>query len=130
LNQGLDGGVVMTLGGQTFNHRRGDVDSPYCDDDAACEEGDLCTRDLCTAGGCVHLPLNVDDLNPCTQDTCTSGFGPMHTSDPLCCLSNGACDDLQECTIDSCELNRCVHRGVFSCESSGDPTVRRVNRDN
>jgi hypothetical protein len=129
LNQGLNGGVSLTLGGQGFNHRRGDVDSPYCDDDAACGDGNLCTTDQCTPGGCVHLPLNLDDLNPCTQDSCTPEMGPLHALDPLCCLSAGACDDQQDCTVDTCEANRCVHRASQSCGSLWDPTVQRRERN-
>lgn len=128
LNQGMDGGTPLTLAGQGFNHRRGDVDSPYCVDDAACEDADLCTTDQCTPGGCIHLPANLDDLNPCTQDSCTSAMGPMHALDPLCCVSDSYCDDQQDCTVDTCEVNHCVHRGSQSC-GTGDPLVHRRDRN-
>jgi hypothetical protein len=47
--------VPLTVGGAPFDHKRGDLDSPYCVDDAACDDLNPCTRDRCTAGGCRHL---------------------------------------------------------------------------
>jgi hypothetical protein len=45
----------LTLGGQNFDHKRGDLDSPYCADNAECADANPCTTDRCTAGGCRHL---------------------------------------------------------------------------
>jgi len=77
--------VVMTLGGQLFDHARGDLDSPYCDDHASCDDGDPCTSDSCSPGGCVH--------------TETAG----------CCEADLECADGNTCTQDSCEANQCVN---------------------
>ena len=62
--------VLMKLNGLTFDHTRGDADSPYCEDDVSCDDGSACTADHCSTGGCLHDPVVCDDGNPCTTDTC------------------------------------------------------------
>jgi hypothetical protein len=80
----FNSGVVMTLGGVQFDHARGDLDSPYCDDHASCDDGDPCTSDSCSPGGCVHTEI--------------AG----------CCEVDSECADGNSCTQDSCEANQCV----------------------
>jgi hypothetical protein len=72
---GEPGSLALTLGGEVFNHDRGDLDSPFCADDAACGDGDACTTDTCTAGGCALAPVVCDDGDPCTTDTCAPSSG-------------------------------------------------------
>ena len=92
-----------------------------------CDDGDACTTlDTCQSGVCVGgPPLDCDDSNPCTSDSCNSLTGCVNTNEPdgtICgsgigctdnplCLSgvcqapvanNTNCDDLFECTIDVC----------------------------
>jgi hypothetical protein len=58
--------LSLTLDGQPFDHSRGDLDSPYCGDDASCDDGDPATGDLCTPGGCRYKRItDVDILCPC-----------------------------------------------------------------
>jgi slime mold repeat-containing protein len=77
-------GVLITLNGIGFDHQRGDLDSPYCEDDASCADGDLCTADSCSPGGCRHNPI------------------------PGCCVSDSQCDDGNACTLDQCVDNQCA----------------------
>lgn len=44
----------LTWLGSSFDHKRGDLDSPWCEDDAACDDGDPCTVEACTPGGCAR----------------------------------------------------------------------------
>jgi len=46
--------VPLTINGYSFDHVRGDLDSPFCADAAACDDGNACTTDLCLPGGCAH----------------------------------------------------------------------------
>ena len=85
---GNNGGVLMTLSGARFDHARGDLDSPYCDDDAACDDQDLCTADACSPGGCLHDPV------------------------PGCCVADSECNDAAACTQDLCVDHQCVHPPV------------------
>lgn len=65
-----------------------------------CDDGDACTVDLCTGGGCQHVPMNCDDQNSCTVDSCASG---------ICQHASMDCDDGDACTVDSCQNGACVH---------------------
>ena len=59
---------------------------------APCDDGDLCTlKDQCAEGECVwSIPLNCDDSNPCTDDSCDGESGCVHV------VHDGACDDLRK----------------------------------
>jgi slime mold repeat-containing protein len=155
---GFNSGVVMTLGGSQFDHSRGDLDSPYCDDDAACDDEVVCTADSCSPGGCLHSaiagccvvdsecndgnpctqdrcqanqcanPPAIDDFNVCTQDLCDPESGPVHLPIENCCLSDTVCNDFNDCTRDSCEANRCIHRSLISCGPGQEGTVKKQDR--
>lgn len=45
-----------------------------------CDDGDACTNDDCSLGGCTHAPIDCDDADPCTSDACDSGEGCLHTT--------------------------------------------------
>ncbi len=41
---------------------------------AICDDGDVCTIDVCDDGGkCIFTPINCDDGDPCTIDYCDNG---------------------------------------------------------
>lgn len=60
---------------------------PWCDD------GDACTfNDVCTEGGCVGSPVDCNDYNDCTDDTCHSPDGAcVHTIVDDHCFLDGNC---------------------------------------
>jgi len=109
-----------------------------CDDLDACTEGDQCLAGACVGGG---FP-DCDDGNPCTTNTCEplSGCtnsvntapcedGDLCTDGDACvdcaCVSGPAadCDDLDDCTADTCAPETgCAHDPLTgtSCED-GDP---------
>ena len=102
LAAGLGTGVLMLLGGLHFDHHRGDLDSPYCDDEASCTDSSVCTVDSCTPGGCRHEAI------------------------PGCCLFDSDCHDDNACTLDACESNRCVAHPSPSCNVSTPEEVGPV----
>lgn len=63
--------VPFLLDGAPFGHSRGDLDSPFCADDAACDDGDACTNDRCGAGGCAYerSDRDADGAADC-EDSC------------------------------------------------------------
>ena len=104
-----------------------------------CDDGDTCTTDTCTSiGGCVFLPytgtcttgdlcasgatcqsgtcsgaqpINCDDKNPCTTDSCSPFSGCAHGD------LAGACDDGNLCTSgDTCGGGACVGSGTANCD--------------
>jgi hypothetical protein len=60
--------ALLNLAGARYDYKRGDMDSPYCVDDAACDDGIACTEDICSPGGCRSRPSTAcvqEELCPC-----------------------------------------------------------------
>ncbi len=74
----------LFLDGSPFDLSRGDLDSPFCEDDAACDDGDLCTLDTCSPGGCLHR------------------------AEEGCCRADADCGGTTLCAVNRCVDNRCV----------------------
>ncbi len=80
-----------------------------------CIDGDSCTvGDHCEAGICVGSPVDCDDSNPCTDDSC-DGFGG-------CNFENNVvdCDDSDPCTVaDECNGGLCAGFAI-ACDCQDD----------
>ncbi len=92
------------------------------DPGAACEDGDACTSsDTCDAAGTCQpgTPVQVDDGEVCTTDTCDSVTGVSHTPTP-----GAACDDANACTTgDSCDATGTCQPGApVSTDDGNDCT--------
>lgn len=74
--------------------------------DSACDDDNLCTADICEpdSGKCVHYLTTCNDLDMCTTDLCDPDAGCTFTPIPACepCADDGACDDGNACTVDTC----------------------------
>ena len=88
------------------------LDAPVgaeCSDGDACTAGEACTETGQCAGG---VPLDCDDQDPCTTNTCKDGecvTGP----------ASGLCDDGLYCTTeDTCEAGECVGKPL-ECDDKG-----------
>jgi hypothetical protein len=92
-----------------------------------CDDGDACTIDSCDPVlGCLHEPVSCDDLNPCTTDYCDPRGGQ-------CVNLPVDCDDANPCTADRCDLQtgQCIHDPIRCddgnactqdvCEPQGTP---------
>src|SRR5262249_29630410 len=55
---------------------------PQCLSDASCGDGNICNGvETCQAGVCIAgTPLDCDDGDPCTSDSCESRAGCQHTT--------------------------------------------------
>ena len=91
-------------------------------DGEPCDDGDACTTgERCVAGVCLPTaPLDCDDDNVCSDDTCSPEVGCVHLAnlatcddgDPcttgdrcsvgICRPGGATCDDDNPCTRDSC----------------------------
>ena len=101
---------------------------------AACDDADACTTaDTCAAGVCVGgAPLNVDDGNVCTDDSCDPATGAINTN------NTAACDDADACTTaDTCAAGVCVggaplnvDDGNVCTDDSCDPATGAINTNN
>ena len=98
---------------------------------STCDDGDPCTLgDACVVGVCVVEPVDCDDGEVCTHDTCdpetgacvhAPADGPCDDGDPcagegqcqagLCVTAPLSCDDANPCTADHCDplTGACVH---------------------
>jgi hypothetical protein len=62
------------------------------------------------AGRCVHVPVNCDDQNACTLDSCDPAVG-------TCTHAPVSCDDGNACTADSCDpIAGCQHQPIATGE--------------
>lgn len=94
---------------------------PTCESDGECDDGSLCTHDICLLPGgdlpgqCRHIPLECNDGNPCTKDLCLNQSGCQFYDDPACtgCHTAIDCADDTLCTTDSCVDGLCEH--VWVC---------------
>jgi hypothetical protein len=87
---------------------------------AACNDGDVCTTlDLCKDGLCLGaVPLECDDGNMCTDDSCAPASGCAHTPNSL------ACDDANACTTqDKCAGGLCHGQAMLDCDD-GNPCTK------
>ncbi len=125
------------------NPETGTCEEENASDLTSCDDGDLCTEsDRCTAGVCGGLPLNCEDGNSCTEDTCDAGVcsnthlgGGTPCDDGIACNGDGVCTlgvcvsgEAEECPCTSnadCDAfddgNQC--NGVLVCGPSGQCLV-------
>ena len=114
--------------------------SAECSDDEPCTDEDTCQVN----GTCVGTPVECDDLNACTIDSCdgasgeclfegdeTAGCndsdactsGDHCTADGDCTGEAKSCDDGKECSVDSCDslTGHCTNdNSTCACESDAE----------
>ena len=114
--------VGQCLGGLAVNCNDGNICTDdvcesgqgcvYEDNYGPCEDGDICTlADSCDDGECqAGIPINCDDGNPCTDDSCDPLTGCVHTA------NDADCDDHNPCTVgDHCQNTVCTSSGIDPC---------------
>jgi hypothetical protein len=78
-----------------------------CDDDNVCNGLETCPVDVCVSG----TPLNCDDSEPCTDDSCDAILGC--SNDP----NTDPCDDDDACTSgDVCSGGFCTSGAAVDCD--------------
>ena len=90
---------------------RGCVNTPKYDL-AQLDLDDKCNTHSCNSqtGELVQTPVNCDDNNACTVDTCDSALGCIHT--PI------VCNDNNPCTTDSCVDGNCVYTPITGIQAA------------
>jgi hypothetical protein len=105
-----DGSEVLVYGTDPLDA----MSTPSCTGDCSascatsCDDGNLCTLDLCELGTCVHVPATAqcDDGVSCTSfDACLEGTCAGVSN----CLGNAQCD----ATLDACMLDQIWLAGAF-----------------
>jgi len=92
----------------------GDLCKPYTCDPVGgigvtpivCEDNDICTTNVCTAGVCSYPPRDCSDADECTVNSCDATKGGC-ISVPLVCTDDNTCDQ------DVCDSDiGCVHTPI------------------
>ena len=86
-----------------------------CLDDNQCNDGNLCTSDVCLPSGeCSNVAVDCNDSNSCTMDSCDPAIGCLNPPD-----DGASCDDGNACTAnDICAATACVGAAIPNCCSS------------
>jgi hypothetical protein len=90
---------------------------------APCDDGNGCTiGDACAAGVCAGVPNPCDDGNACTVDSCQSGACVnAYAPYPGCCTASGECNDGSACSSDACQGGTCVNvSGAYCCDTDAE----------
>ena len=74
-----------------------------CDPVACAAQSNACVSYSCTNGTCQGTPVNCNDGDPCTRDTCCAQEGCYHVSiEEECARRNNACDTYH-CVNGNCQ---------------------------
>jgi MYXO-CTERM domain-containing protein len=120
-------GTVCRAGGDACDPAETcDGTSPTCPEDVtlpdgmSCSDGAVCNgEERCRSGLCVlGTPLDCDDGDACTADSCAEPDGCQHEPIAGCCRFDSECDDGDACTTDACASNRCRHEPIADCGGS------------
>jgi hypothetical protein len=98
-------------------------------DGTPCNDGDVCsTLDQCAAGICGGgSPLDCDDGNPCTADSCDSVLGCLNTpvGDGISCSDGDVCNGAETCQAGTCSSGtplNCIDGNACTADSC-DPVL-------
>ncbi len=126
------GGFAGGTGGGTLS-----ISCRECTLDTDCNDGNLCTIDVCRNGTCEANYKTCDDANPCTIDDCSPTTGcansPIVCDDQdacttetcnattgICDVTPISCDDSNACTTDACDTANGCSNTRITCDDS-DP---------
>ncbi|MCZ6653134.1 MAG: hypothetical protein O7D91_08910 [Planctomycetota bacterium] len=96
-----------------------DPDSSQCvnqplPDGTSCDDGDACSEnDQCTKGFCMGPPIDCNDDNECTWDTCDPASGCVY--DWVMCPAGEVCDPATGACVEIQDLCECVNGRVTLC---------------
>jgi hypothetical protein len=92
------------------------VNGASCSDSNPCNGIEVCQGGVCAAG----TPLNCNDSNPCTADSCTAAGGCQQTA-----VANGTvCSDGNTCNgLETCQNGACAQGTSLSCNDTNPCTT-------
>jgi len=100
------------------NPATGECETGEMLDGTPCDDANFCTElDYCSMGDCKGLPIDCDDVNACTDETCDPDVGCVYEP------KEGSCGDGDPCTLnDHCADGVCVGDPdpACQCDSSAD----------
>ena len=85
-----------------------------CNTNGDCADTDQCTtNEHCVSHACASSPVNCDDNNGCTDDSCNPTSGCANVDNNAGCNDNDACT-----TADSCSGGSCVGGPAPNCNDN------------
>jgi len=99
-----------------------------CEDDAECDDGDVCTLDRCVSGTCEIEPIaeccvvdaDCEDGVGCSVDRCDPSTHRCESLPPDDCCLPSSCDDGDRCTMDRCDPTiGCLYEPIAGCGDAG-----------
>lgn len=78
-----------------------------CTSSKECEDGDLCTQNVCTTEHVCLPPVEVAN--------CRDMASPPDLASQ--CLKDSDCDDKNSCTVDICVATKCIHGVIANCST-------------
>ncbi len=91
----------------------------YLNNDEPCTDGNPCTSgDVCGFGDCAGSFLGCNDSNPCTNDSCSAEGGCQNVPNLLPCSDGNACTD-----VDTCAGGVCLPGAPIVCEDENSCTL-------
>lgn len=105
------GDVTSDLGAADSTLAPGTCQFPFCDD------GSVCTQDGCTGSGCIHVPVDCADADPCTFDSChpTAGCNHKPLVEGAICAKD-ACVEGKHVAASICQAGVCIKGGSLDCD--------------
>ncbi len=92
--------------------------SASCQNESPCDGLEYCSAGSCHSG----TPLDCDDGNVCTDDSCDPVVGCVHTNNSV------SCNDNNVCTVnDYCSGGICVGGGLLNCDDGNACTDDSCN---
>jgi hypothetical protein len=109
--------IFVSVNALAAHLAHGDTTGPCedsCDAASSCDDGNLCTEDICDVGFCQFNDISAycDDGDPCTLNSCDPLLGCVDAP-----LEGDPCDDGDSCTDwDQCSSSgACVGTSVEGC---------------
>lgn len=106
-----------------------------CTTDADCADASACTvAERCDGGLCISDPVDCDDGNPCTSDSCSPTLGCRNIAvvNGIACGDTNVCNGIETCQDGACapgappvcnDGNACTTDG---CDPSAGCTVAQI----
>lgn len=92
----------------------------HVDDGTECGPGNSCLQGppSCAAGVCVSTPVDCDDGDLCTDDSCSKLQGCQHKPNTLPCDDGDVCTKASKCTV-----GKCVGTAPVNCDDGNACTA-------
>jgi hypothetical protein len=84
-----------------------------------CDDSNACTTDSCENGACTHGFVSCEDGNVCTDDSCDPVSGCNNTANTAICDDGDACTSGDSCSEGQCQPGTLICEPP-SCQSSGN----------